>query len=766
MNDTENFPPDFSWAVIKKDWEKVPYTIEQEQKLITISTKKLIILLETEPFRLTVKNNEGIIIWDDAAPSGIGWKSQELIYLKKMPEDEHYYGFGEKTGSLDKRGYYYRMYTRDPPGYQEKADPLYQAHPYFIGLKDSIAYGVFFDNTWETFFDMGKKFKDVYIIGAKNGELNLYFFYGPSIKEVIEQYTDLIGRIPLPPLWSLGYHQSRWGYANSKKVNQISKKMRDNHIPCDAIVLDIDYMVGYRVFTWDEKKFPNTKELLSNLRQDGFHIYPIIDPGVKVDAQYFMYQEGIENDYFLKNNDGTYWHGYVWPGKTYFPDFTKDTVRKWWGDKVKILVDLGVSGIWNDMNEPSYNIQFYMHRVSTKNLIFYDNGLHTPFEKNHNVYGLLMGWATYEGLLRAQPNKRPWILTRSGYPGIHRYAAVWTGDNTSSWKHMALSIPMLLNMGLSSIPNGGADICGFSFWISAPRKLLMRLAKKFVARWLQLGAFYPFARNHSVKMSKPQEPWEFGEETLEIIKKYLKLRYHWMPYFYNLFVECSKNGLPPMRPLLLEFQSDPTCYQIEDQFLWGESILFAPVVQKNLKIQEIYLPEGVWFNYWTGERYEGKRFIELPIDWHNFPIFIKAGAIIPCQPDMEFFNETTCNPLILELYPDPRLEAMYEFQEDDGETLNYQKGDFCTTTYLLSYTKNFIEFLIEDRQGSYAIPLRNIQFVFKFVKKPIKVLLNDTGIQESNNLELNKWVYNGKMPDLNILIKDTGKKQVLRIYYQ
>jgi len=311
-------------------------------------------------------------------------------------------------------------------------------------------------------------------------------------------------------------------------------------------------------------------------------------------------------------------------------------------------------------------------------------------------------------------------------------------------------------MGLSAIPNVGADIGGFGMNFNCLRKLLFKLEKKFATRWHQLGAFYPFSRNHCVIFSRSQEPWEFGEEALEIIKKYIILRYRWMPYFYNLFVECANNGLPPMRPLILEYQDDEVCYGIDYQFLWGESILFAPVVKKKLKEHEIYLPEGTWFNYWTGEKHEGKKYVKLQVDWHEMPIFIKAGAIIPCQPDMEYYKEKPLNPLILELYPEEFKGSEYEFNEDDGESLEYFKGKYSTTRYLLSSKDNIIQFIIEPRQGDFTPTPRDILMVFRFVKKPNKVEVNGSVFKD--------WIFEEELKDLKIQMKDTGTKQDIKIY--
>jgi len=328
---------------------------------------------------------------------------------------------------------------------------------------------------------------------------------------------------------------------------------------------------------------------------------------------------------------------------------------------------------------------------------------------------------------------------------------------------MAMSIPMLCNMGLSAIPNVGADIGGFAPWINCLRKLVMRMDKKFATRWHQLGAFYPFSRNHCVVFSRPQEPWEFGEEALEIIKKYLILRYRWLPYLYNLFVECARNGLPPMRPLILEYQDDEECHSIDHQFLWGKSILFAPIVIKKLQSHEIYLPDGIWFNYWTGKRYEGKKTITLSVDWHEMPLFIKAGSIIPCQPDMKYHNEKNDNPLILEIYPDLNVESEYQFQEDDGETLDYTRGEFCTTRYKLSCTNSDIKLILEAREGSFNPKPRDYLVLVKFAGEPKKVELDSEELKESSSEMLNKWHLDRETNDIIIKFKDDGTKRDLLI---
>ena len=402
-----NFSGERSWAIVPKEWENIEPHLEEVEYLFLLKTRALRLAINKDPFRLVVEDLNGGVILEDTEPAGVHWRGNRVISAKKMPSDEHYYGFGEKTGRLDKRGYHYVMRTRDSIFYQGKTDPLYQAIPFFVGVRRGRCYGIFLDNNWETFFDMGKKSNNIFFFGAEGGELNYYFFYGPDIKEVINQYTELTGKIPLPPVWSLGYHQSRWSYKSEEEVLKVADELKKHEIPCDAISLDIDYMDGFRVFTWDKKRFPNPRGLAEACRERGLRLCAIIDPGVKVDENYDIFREGIENDYFIKRKDGTLFYGYVWPGKTVFPDFTREDVRKWWGNYVKSFQkDSGVSGLWNDMNEPSYNIKYPLRQVSVNGLIFYDNGLNTPFEKNRNVFGLLMAKATCEGLLEGEPNKR------------------------------------------------------------------------------------------------------------------------------------------------------------------------------------------------------------------------------------------------------------------------------------------------------------------------------------------------------------------------
>ncbi|MGH9448232.1 MAG: TIM-barrel domain-containing protein, partial [Terriglobia bacterium] len=423
------FGPDYSWAVIKTDWPVIPVDFSGAGNTREIRTRDLEARIQLSPFRIAFYDSAGRLISKDANPSGMGGMASDGSQVrcwKSMPPDEHYFGLGEKAGPLDKRGHSYVMWNTDAAGWGATTDPLYEDVPFFMGLRQGRAYGIFFDNTYRSTFDFGSEFRNVYSFGAAGGELNYYFFYGPSPQTVLEQFTALVGRTPLPPRWALGYQQSRYSYSPARMVRFIAANFRLRHIPCDVIYLDIAYMNGYRVFTWNKSRFPDPKQMLSDLRQEGFRVVTIIDPGIKVDPNYWVYEQGLAGHSFVTMPDGKVYEGAVWPGMSAFPDFTSPRVRAWWGGLYGGLVSAGVAGFWNDMNEPSvFNVP---SKTMPLNAVFYDHGLHSPHAKLHNVYGMLMSEATRDGVLRLRPNRRPFVLTRDTYAGGQRYAAVWTGD--------------------------------------------------------------------------------------------------------------------------------------------------------------------------------------------------------------------------------------------------------------------------------------------------------------------------------------------------
>lgn len=579
--------------------------------------------------------------------------------VKKMYGSEHFYGLGDKTGFLDKRHYDYEMWNTDNPAPQVDCfKALYKSVPFFMALTDSHVYGIFADNTCKGYFDMGKESEEYYWFGFDGGNLDYYYIAGDSLAEVLQGYTYLTGTCPLPQRWTLGYHQSRWGYMNQDDMEEIARGMRENDIPCDAIHFDIDYMQDYKVFTWNEERYHgDAKAFLAKLSEDGFKPVTINDPGVKKEDGYDIYEEGIRNGYFAKTPKGDTYINAVWPGDAAFPDFGNPKVRSWWGEHQKFLLDKGVRGIWNDMNEPAS-----FKGPLPNDVVFTDEDREATHAEVHNIYGHFMAKASYEGLKKLD-GRRPFVITRACYAGSQKYTTVWTGDNTSLWTHVQMAIPQLCNLGLSGLPFAGTDVGGFGA-DTTPELLI---------RWVQVGCFSPLFRNHSAMGTRRQEPWQFGKEIMDIYRKYVKLRYRLIPYFYDLFYEGEKTGAPVMRPLVFHYEKDETARECNDEFMLGSSMLVAPVVSQGMTKRMVYLPEGVWYDYWTGEKFTGSAWIikDAPLD--VCPIYVKAGSILPMMQEQSYVGEKELATLLLDVYPGA---GSYDHYLDNGEDFAYRGGAY------------------------------------------------------------------------------------------
>lgn len=656
--------------------------ILKQDSYIEISTDILVIKIYDE-FKVDIYNKEGKLICEDyrgkrepfikncAGRLDIatqeGHKPTEhmdykVFIPKNLENNTYFYGFGEKTGHLNKNGcHYINWNTDDPSPHGETYEKLYKSIPFFISMKDEEAFGIFFDNTFETHFDLGKENSKYYYFASVDGNIDYYFIYGPDITEVVKGYTNLTGTTPLPQLWTLGYQQCRWAYCPEHNVMDIAKKFREKDIPCDAIYLDIEYMDDFRVFTWDNKKFPNPKKMIKNLKDDGFKLVTIIDPGVKVDKGYKIYDEGLKNGYFATDKNSIVYTNWVWPGNSVFPDFMNSDVRRWWSNNQRIMLDYGVSGIWNDMNEPaSFNGPL------PDDIKFNEDGNIVEHKEVHNVYGHMMDKATYEGI-KESINKRPFVVTRAAYSGTQKYSTVWTGDNQSTWEHLRMSIPMLMNLGLSGFAFCGTDVGGFGYDCTS----------ELLSRWVQVGAFTPLFRNHTTIYSRDQEPWAFDKLTEDINRKYIKLRYKLIPYLYDTFYKGERDGLPVIRPLVLHYQQDDKTYEINDQFLFGENIMVAPVLEQGKKARMIYLPKGEnWIDYWTKESFEGGQYIIKEAPLEICPIYIKEGSIIPNFPELSYIGEKEIKTLILDIYTVKDGEFEYNHYQDDGESFEYKDGKY------------------------------------------------------------------------------------------
>jgi alpha-glucosidase len=604
--------------------------------------------------------------------------------IRPLAFREHIYGLGERTGTMNKRGHAFPIWNVDPPHpHNIETMTMYTSIPFYLGLRidDGSAYGVLVDHTGRVDMDLGRTYDSETTITVEGDSLIAYFFTGPKPGDVLRQYTELTGHMPLPPRWALGNHQSRWSYTSEEQVRRIAKLLRERNHPCDAIWLDIDYMQEYRNFTWKTEQFPDPAQMIYDLHKQGIHLVTIIDPGTKVDEKYFVYQHGMGYDYFCRYMSGEIFTGSVWPGECVFPDFSRAKVREWWGDNYRGLLDQGVDGIWNDMNEPALtNFLSNKNEPPIHGNTMSNNVLHRAGENEvtgpdgppvlhkffHNAYGMEMARATYEGLRRLRPDRRPFILTRSGTAGMQRYAALWTGDNTSLWEHISMAIPMSLNISMSGVPFVGVDIGGF--WEASNGKLLVRFA--------QLASLMPFCRNHNSIGQPDQEPWAFGEPYESAYRIAIEQRYRLMPYLYTLFHEASKSGVPIIRPLYYHYTQDEQAYDAEQEFLLGDSILSAPIFEQDATSRNVYLPSGEWFDFWTGNMYPGDGWSEISSPLEQWPLFVRGNSIIPTGPLMQYTNQHPIDPLTFTCYMTGDELANYTLYEDDGLTFEYQNGNF------------------------------------------------------------------------------------------
>jgi alpha-glucosidase len=705
-------PEDASWAVLPAArTARTAVAPVDDAAAIGFSTAQLRVRVEKTSLRITISDLQGNILSSDTPGRPVEYHGDSFRIYKNMPEDEHYFGLGDKTGALDRRGMAFTLWNTDI-GFQESTDPIYKSIPFFIGFRAGKSYGLLLDNTWRSSFDFGKEVRDSYSFGAEGGPIDYYFIQGPEPKHVVETYAWLTGTAPLPPLWALGFQQSRYSYESDAKLRQIASRLRADRIPSDVLYLDIDYQNKNRPFTVDTKAFPDLAKLLADMKARQFHTVLITDLHIAKlpNADYTPYDEGIKGDHFLKNPDGTVYSGIVWPGPAVFPDFTHKPSREWWGTLYQHFYSIGAAGFWNDMNEPAV----FQTPTKTAPLDVWGRIEEPGFaprvvtqREAHNVFGMENSRGTFEGLLKLNPDLRPFVLTRATYAGGQRYAATWTGDNHSTWNHLRLSTPMLLNLGLSGFGIVGDDIGGFGG--SPPMDLL--------TKWIEVGAFNPIFRDHTEKGTNPQEPWVGGEPHESIRRKFIEERYRLMPYIYTLAEENSRDGMPLMRPLFLEFPNvdiDPG-----NEFMWGPSLLVAPAMfQEDPHDYSANLPAGDWFDYWTGKKVEGKRpggdpvitgtaqgppaVIEVNIKpvLAELPVFVRGGSIIPRQPLVQSTSETPKGPLELRVYPGPNCRG--SIYQDDGVTFAYRRGEFLRQSFTCEVVEGETRVKLGAHEGSYA----------------------------------------------------------------
>jgi alpha-glucosidase len=713
-------PEDASWAVLASSrTASVAVTPQSSSISVGFQTAKLKVTVRKDPLELAITDLAGHVIAEDLPGRPVEYHGSNFRVYRKSPADEHYFGLGDKPGPLDRRNESFVDWNTDSFGWQESTDPIYKSIPFFITYRRGVAAATFLDNTWRTSFEFNKEYRDGYSFGSEGGPLDYYILYGPEPKAVVMKWAWLVGTTPLPPIWAFGYQQSRYSYYPEAEVRRIAARLRSERIPADVIWLDIDFQLKNRPFTVDPERFPTFDKMIQDLKAQHFHTVVITDLHIadQPNIGYKPYDEGAAAGHFVKNPDGSTYVGKVWPGPAVFPDFTQKASRDWWGTLYKDFVSKGVAGFWNDMNEPAIfeapsktmpdDVQ---HRIE-------EPGFETRTTSHlevHNIFGMQNSRGTFEGLLKISPDTRPFVMTRASYAGGQRYAATWSGDNSSTWNHLRQTTPQLINLGLSGFAMSGADVGGFA---GSPQSELL-------TRWLEVAAFHPIDRDHTVIDSKPQEPWENGtQEDVDLRRHYIEERYHLLPYIYTTAEEMSRSGLPIMRPLLLEFPAptadgSPIDLANGNVFMLGPDLLIAQSPNPDeVDDYAVALPPVGWYDYWTGAMVEGaagrraidNTRVEQPeVHIHRsldtLPVFARAGSIVPEQPLVESTDEKPQGPLTLRVYPpsQPGKDCGGSLYLDDGQSYAFRNGDFLRVEFTCRATAQGLSVQVLPHIGSFA----------------------------------------------------------------
>lgn len=717
-------PRDFSYAVDPAfKPEKVTVTLHETDNDYLLVSGPLQTVVSKVGLKVRFFDQDDRVLCEDAEGYSArrtilrGWN--EVKISKKCARKEVFYGLGDKTCGANLHGRKFENWCTDAYGYDRETDPLYRAIPFYYALSQGAAYGIFLDNTYRTHFDFNSAGTETTEFRAEGGEINYYFLYGPGLTDVTRAYARLTGRHALPPMWALGYHQCRWSYYPESRVQEIADQFRELQIPCDAIYLDIDYMDGYRCFTWDREHFPEPKRLVEELKGKGFETVVMIDPGIKEDSGYAVYREGLEKGFFVRTADGEIAKGPVWPGWCAFPDFTRPEVRAWWGDLYEDLYkNLGISGFWNDMNEPAV---FHVNHKTLPETVRHDyDGDPCSHRKAHNVYGQQMARASWEGFRRLQPDKRPYLLTRATFSGGQRFSAVWTGDNHSDWEHLQIANIQCQRLAISGMSFCGTDIGGFAGIVEP----------ELFVRWLQLAVFHPLMRVHSMgqhaggdvaiateeaQLREPefhtseQEPWSFGEKWTELARKAIELRYCLLPCLYTALWRHAQDGTPVLRHLSFADQQDPKLWDQERDFLFGEHLLVSPVIQPKTQRQAVYLPAGDWYYFWTGQQAAGEWFASVMPE--QIPFFIRAGAVLPVYPVRQYVNEKPVDELTLYVYYKKEGTEISRLYEDAGEGYAQDDGEFSLKIFETEGTEGQFT-LRQRREGKWQPPYLLVKIYF------------------------------------------------------
>ncbi len=637
------------------------------------------------------------------------------LEFELLPKDR-IYGLGEHLGSMNRRGKRLRSYCRDEANHTEDKNELYGAHNFFVHVKEQEQTGFFIDFPGEVVYDTGFQDDKRFTIEIHGKDFRLIKIPGNSIEEIVSRFLQVAGKAYIPPKWAFGYFQSRWGYKDVAEINGVYERFQQEDLPLDGIYLDLDYMEDFKNFTVSRQRFPKFKEFVAKLKRDGVYLVPIIDAGVKIEPDYDIYEEGLAGNHFCLNAQGNPYVAAVWPGKVHFPDFLQSKTRKWFGEKYQFLTDLGIEGVWNDMNEPAIfydekNLEeavdlasdcrgknlnvhkFFELKDTFANLLndedyhqrFYHRiqGKKHPHREVHNLYGDYMTRAANYGLQK-HLNKRFLLISRASSIGMHRYGGIWTGDNASWWSHLEENIRMMPSINMCGFYYIGADTGGFGGQCSG----------ELLTRWLQFSAFTPLLRNHSALDTRPQEPYAFSQEVLENTRSILKGRYRLIPYLYSTYMKAVEEYQLFFKPLAFDYGEG---YQeIEDQLFIGEEIMLAPIHKKNQSQRLVDLPEKMARITLTDQETEmslapaGPQKLSYDLDHLRF--FLRENKMIPLGKSAKNVSKLSMKKLEVLAYITNQGEHV--FYDDDGISLGNKE-------------KNLMKIRIKSREDFYDIEVKN-----------------------------------------------------------
>lgn len=688
----KEFQEEASYALVMTAWEdKMDELLKDERKKVTalsskyedldshilLATKNLNINIYKEPFAIEITDKEGNVLHSDLKEkSYVKDTLGRLYHYSCMDDEDYFYGFGEKAGYLNKKTRRMRMHNVDTIGFDsEYTDPLYKHIPFYIKFnnKNNIASGIFYNNSYDSTFDMGCERSGYWnkysYFCADGGELDAFFIYGPKIKDVVRNYTDLTGKTKLPTKYSLGYMGSTMYYTeldknSDKAILQFLDRCKEEEIPCDGFFMSSGYTTGDNgkryVFNWNHDRFSNPKEFVEQLKEKGASLAPNIKPGMLISHP--LYKEFDEAGAYIKDEkEEKSQTDRYWGGQASFVDFTNPKGRELWKKHLKeSIVSYGITSIWNDNNE---------YEINNSEAICHFEGIKKEVSALRPIMPNLMAFMAKKTVEEVYPNTRPYIVNRAGFAGIQRYAQTWAGDNNTSWKSLKFNIPVILGLGLSGVANQGCDIGGFFGHAPEP---------ELFVRWVQNGIFQPRFSIHSCNNDNTvTEPWMYPSYT-KYIRNAIQLRYKLVPYLYSLLSEASLEGSPIMRPLIYEFSDDKKLLEESFDFMVGSSILVANVLEKNAKTRKVYLPEGaIWFDWYTKQKYQGGQTIDVEVSLDSIPMFFRSGAIVPISENLMNIHKDSMEKLSILI--EPSQESEFELYEDDGVTNNYTNGEYLKT---------------------------------------------------------------------------------------